>query len=209
MKNFKRQGLIISLEGIEGSGKSTQIAKLTDYFEQKGYSVLSLREPGGTDTGEKIRNVLLNLPKETYPLTEALLFAASRAELLTHKILPFIQDKKSVVLLDRYIDSSYAYQAYAGKLGEDAIKAIHSIDPLTIMPDITFYYKISLKTSMERQSKRGQKKDYFESKPDSFYEKLIKGFDERAQNFSERIFIINGEQDSESVFQDSVKNIRL
>lgn len=209
MQKIKKHGFLISLEGIEGSGKSTQILRLKSYLEEKGYEVLTLREPGGTPTGEKIRSILLNLPDKTSPLTEALLFAASRSELLNNTILPFLNKEKTVVILDRYLDSSFAYQGYAGELGIDVIETIHSLYPLNILPDQTFYYRIDLKTSMTRQKDRGNKKDYFESKPDSYYQKLIDGFDKRAEIDSKRITTINGSLSPDEVHQLTIKALKL
>ena len=136
--------MMISFEGIEGSGKSTQIKLLKAYFEDKKYPVLLVREPGGTDFGEKLREAILHSQNEIAPLAEAHLFASSRAQLLTQKILPHLEQKNAVVLIDRYLDSSIAYQAMARGLGLQTILDLHSHAPLNTLPNMTFYLDISV-----------------------------------------------------------------
>jgi dTMP kinase len=162
----------ISLEGIEGSGKSTQIGIIEEWLKSRGYQVLTLREPGGTSFGEKLRDAILQSKSSLHPLAECHLFMASRAQILHEKILPFLLNPKSVVILDRYIDSTIAYQGFARGLGVETILTLHQHNPLNLLPHRTYFLDISLKTSHERQSKRGQDKDYFESEKNEFYEKI-------------------------------------
>lgn len=189
----------LSLEGIEGSGKSTQIQIIENFLKEKGIRVLTLREPGGTVFGEKLREAILNSSIPLDPLAECHLFLASRAQLLREKVLPFLLQPKSVVILDRYIDSTLAYQGKARKLGYETILTLHQNNPLNLVPHRTYFLDISLETSMERQKKRGNAKDYFESQKQEFYQNLLDGYREIANLFNERVLTINAETDAESV----------
>lgn len=193
-------GPFISFEGIEGSGKSTQIQLFKKNLESEGKNVLLLREPGGTDFGEALRNAILSSKVALEPIAEAMLMASSRAQLLRERIIPFLDNPNSLVIVDRYIDSSIAYQGNARGLGIDKILQLHQYPPLNNLPDITFYLKIDLELSMKRQLERGNQKDYFESKGKQFYIDLIDGYEKAAKIFPERIKIING--------NDTVDNIQ-
>lgn len=201
------QGLFLSLEGIEGSGKSTQINFIKSFLENKGYEVLTLREPGGTLFGEKLREAILASTSPLHPLAEAHLFVSSRAQLLHERILPFLNKPKSVVILDRYIDSSLAYQGKARKLGYQTILSLHARNPLNILPHRTYFLDISLETSMKRQEARGQVKDYFESEKKDFYQSLVEGYQEVAKLFNQRIKTIDGSKDPSIVSQIIQKDL--
>lgn len=186
--------LFLSLEGIEGSGKSTQIKEIQKFLEAQGMRCLLLREPGGTGFGEKLREAVLHSSVPLHPLAECHLFVASRAQLLHEKVLPFLLEKpKSVVILDRYIDSTLAYQGKARRLGFETILSLHQHHPLNLVPHRTYFLDISLETSLERQNKRGNTKDYFESQEGEFYMNLIDGYREVSQLFPERILKVNAE----------------
>ncbi len=196
LKSFYRHpetpgSFFLSLEGIEGSGKSTQIKALEHFLIQKGFRVLSLREPGGTVFGEKLREAILASQVSLDPLAECHLFLASRAQLLKEKILPFLLIPKSVVILDRYLDSTLAYQGKARRIGYEGVLTLHRFDPLCLIPHRTYFLDIDLETSMKRQTERGQAKDYFESQKQEFYQNLIDGYREIATLFPERILTID------------------
>lgn len=197
----------LSIEGIEGSGKSTQIQEITKILEEKKYRVLMLREPGGTEFGEKLREAILQSKTKLNPLAECHLFLASRAQLLEEKILPFLLTPNSVVILDRYIDSTLAYQGKARSLGFETILKLHSDNPLNLLPHRTYFLDISLETSMERQAKRGQAKDYFESQKNEFYQKLLDGYREVSDLFPERILRINAEVSQAEVSKAIAKDL--
>jgi dTMP kinase len=201
----KKESFFLSFEGIEGSGKSTQIQKLSAYFESLGFNVLVLREPGGSVFGEKLREALLTSNVPLHPMAEAFCFAASRSQLLTEKVLPHLNQKKSIVILDRYMDSSIAYQGFARGLGLETIAKLHEYPPLNHRPDLTLYLRIDLKTSEERQRLRGNEKDYFEKENQQFYQKLIDGYDACAAHFPERIQTIDASTNQEAVFQEIKK----
>lgn len=189
----------LSFEGIEGAGKSTQIIKLKDYLERRNYRVIVLREPGGTPFGEKLRQAILDNKNEITPLAEAHLFASSRAQLLTEVTLKELSVPNTIVIYDRYIDSSMAYQGHARGLGVGEILEIHNIFPLNLVPHLTFYLRIESETSEKRQKMRNAPKDYFESKGPEFYKKLVVGYDLAAELFPNRIVKIDADRNLDAV----------
>lgn len=198
----------ISLEGIEGSGKSTQIKNLEALALSSGLRVLTLREPGGTTFGEKLREAILNSESPLHPLAECHLFLASRAQLLQEKILPFLLVPGSVVILDRYIDSTLAYQGRARGLGLETVLTLHQHHPLNLLPHRTYFLDIGLETSQKRQDHRGQAKDYFEKEKVEFYQKLLDGYREMATLFPNRIKRIDGEASTEKVTSELTDDFR-
>ena len=170
---------------------STQIELFKNLLKAQNLQVVQLREPGSTEFGEKLREVILGQEQPVSPLSEVLLFSAARAELIHQKIAKLLAEENTVVLIDRYIDSTYAYQGSARGLGFDIINQIHQISPLDLRPDITFYLKIDLLTSLSRQAQRGNEKDYFEQENNSFYQKLIDGYNQAATLYPERIKTID------------------
>ncbi len=197
----------ISFEGIEGAGKSTVIKKVEDFLKSHGYRLVMVREPGGTVFGENLRKSILESKTPIHPVAEAMLFASSRAQLLSEIILKELQTPKTVVLCDRFIDSSLAYQGMARGLGIETILNIHKPFPLSSVPHRTYYISISLETSMERQRKRNSEKDYFESEKEEFYKKLISGYNQASKLFPERISVINGEVNEEEVANNVLKDL--
>lgn len=183
----------LSFEGIEGAGKSTQIIKLKNYLESKNFRVLVLREPGGTPFGEKMRQAILETKTEITPLAEAHLFASSRAQLLTEVILKELSVPNTIIICDRYIDSSLVYQGHSRGLGVAEVLNIHNAFPLNLVPHLTFYLRINVETSEKRQKMRNAPKDYFESKGVDFYKKLVVGYDLVAELFPHRILKLDAE----------------
>lgn len=189
----------LSFEGIEGAGKSTQITRLKNYLEEKNFRVLVLREPGGTSFGEKLRAAILETKTEITPLAEAHLFASSRAQLLTEVVMKELSVPNTVIICDRYIDSSFVYQGHARGLGVAEIMQLHNIFPLNLVPHLTFYLRIDVDMSEKRQKMRNAPKDYFESKGIEFYKKLVVGYDLMAELFPNRILKINADGTLDSV----------
>ena len=189
----------LSFEGIEGAGKSTQITRVKTYLEEKNFRVLILREPGGTPFGEKMRQAILETKTEITPLAEAHLFASSRAQLLTEVILKELSEPNTVIICDRYIDSSLVYQGHARGLGVAEVLNLHNVFPLNIVPHVTFYLRINVETSEKRQKMRNAPKDYFEAKGIEFYKKLVVGYDLMAHYFPKRIIKIDAERNPEEV----------
>lgn len=189
----------ISFEGIEGAGKSTQIVKLKEYLESKDFRVLVLREPGGTPFGEKMRQAILETKTEITPLAEAHLFASSRAQLLSEVVLKELAVPNTIIICDRYIDSSIAYQGHSRGLGVAEILNIHNNFPLNLVPHLTFYMRIGVETSEKRQKMRNAPKDYFESKGVEFYKKLIIGYDLVSELFPSRIVKLDAEKTTDEM----------
>lgn len=177
--------MFITFEGIDGSGKSTQIELLKEKLVDHGHEVAVFREPGGTDISEQIRTILLNADLDIDPVTELLLFSAARSQLIAEKVLP-LQEAGTIVILDRFYDSTTAYQGYGRN--SVSLKHIHDLNEVASHqnePDLTFYLKISLEEARKRTEK--QQKDRMELSGDEFYRKVIKGFD--ALSVSEARFV--------------------
>lgn len=177
--------MFITFEGIDGSGKSTQIKLLKEKLMEEGYRVNVFREPGGTPLSEKVRDILLNSDTDIHPVTEMLLFSAARSQLIVEKVLPLLK-QNHVVILDRFYDSTTAYQGYGrGSLSIKHIQEINEIASHQMQPDVTFYLKISLEEAEERTE--GQNKDRMERAGRAFFQRVIKGFD--ALSVSEQRFV--------------------
>ena len=189
-------GKLIVLEGIDGSGKTTQANMLVKYLQEIGYEAVYSREPGTTTLGMKLRELILNESMD--PLTELFLFASSRIENIQQVILPKLR-KGAIVVCDRFIDSTYAYQGYGRNLLEEVLYIEKKI--LKLVPEFqTVYLDISLKASLERLDARtGQTKDRLDNESLEFKEKLIKGYQESITRRLNKVKIINGE--------DTVNNI--
>ena len=171
--------MLITFEGIDGSGKSTQLKLLKDRLCEESVPVSVFREPGGTELSEMIRAMLLNPEIEMHPVTELLLFSAARSQLIAQKVLPELQ-KEHVVLLDRFYDSTIAYQGYGRKsIDTELINEMNHIASHNLVPDLTFYMKISLEEAELRRS--NMLKDRMESSGEAFYRDVIKGFDTIAE----------------------------
>ena len=192
----------LSFEGIEAAGKSQQIIAIKKFLEEKSFRVLILREAGGTAFGEKLRQAILSVKTSLHPLAEAYLFASSRAQLLDEVILKELNTPKTVIICDRFIDSSLAYQGNARGLGFKTILEIHNHFPLHLVPHMTFYLDISWETSQARQKKRMLSKDYFECQGNHFYRQVLEGYRQTAHLFPERIQIINGEKEANTVLRE-------
>lgn len=174
--------MLISFEGIDGSGKSTQIQLLKNYLQNSGKTINVYREPGGVSISEKIREILLNPELDIDPIAEMLLFSSARAQLVAEKVLPDLKAGKTVIL-DRFYDSTTAYQGY-GRAVID-IEKVHQINEIASLgraPDITFYLRLSWEESKQRTMHLED--DRMEKAGEDFFRKVIKGFDELAENHS-------------------------
>lgn len=184
------KGLFITFEGCEGSGKSTQINLFKNYLEKNKIEYLFVREPGSTDISEKIRSIILDVSNDKMSdYAEALLYAASRAQLISEKILPALNSGK-LVICDRYIDSSFAYQAYARGLGYDYISKINSYAIENCMPDKTIFLNISSKDAFSRKG-GADKDDRLEQSGAKFHEEVYNGYIELSKKFPERFIMID------------------
>ena len=198
--------MFITFEGIEGSGKSTQIELLQASLKEEGYSVEVLREPGTTQLGERIRDVFLEKTDEQVdPMTEAFLLYASRKHLDQNFLQEHLKND-SIVLADRYSDATVAYQCYGKGLSEDFVKYIHEKSNL-LSPDLTFYMDITAEASKSRIDNR--ELDRMESESIDFFSKVRMGYLEIAKSNPDRIIILDAElsvKDLQNTIFNEVKN---
>ncbi|MEP0004920.1 MAG: dTMP kinase [Balneola sp.] len=188
--------MLITFEGIDGSGKSTQISLLKDHLCKSGKEVQVLREPGGTDISELIRGMLLNPEIEIDPVTELLLFSSARSQLIAEKVKPLLA-KGVVVILDRFYDSTTAYQGYGRKsIPIDQVHQINKIASHEIAPFVTFYLRLSLEESAKRTAH--MQKDRMEQSGIEFFQNVIKGFDELSKS-EERFVTIDASKNVDEV----------
>ena len=199
------KGKFISFEGIDGCGKTTQIKFLEEYLLKQGYNILVLREPGGTKVGEKVRDILLDKNNFISPVTEMLLYASSRAQLVEEKILPALE-KGQIVILDRFVDSSYVYQGYARGLGIEKVKLVNEIATMGILPDVTIYIDITPEEAMKRRGKR--EADRLEKESWEFHKKVREGYIKLVKEFPKRFVFIDGMQELMKVHQDIIDVVK-
>lgn len=186
-----KNGLFITLEGPDGSGKSTQIELLKEYLENKGYDIVLTREPGGTAVSEEIRKVILNPElKEMKDMTELLLYASARAQLVGEVIKPALNQGKAVIS-DRFIDSSAVYQGIGRGLGIDTVYEVNSYALQGIMPDITFLLDLDAEEGIKRKKKQAEL-DRMEQQDVTFHQKVVEGYREIARRNPERIVKLDG-----------------
>jgi len=196
-----KKGIFITFEGIDGSGKSTQLVKAAQYLEEKGISCMQTRDPGGTELGLQLRNILLNHTGKIYPFCELFLYLADRAQHVDEKIIPAINSGKAV-LCDRFIDSTIAYQGYARGLNPEEITTLNNMVTHSILPDLTLLYDIDPAISLTRI---GRSKDRLESESLCFHSKVREGYLEQSRQHPARIRVINANQPLEEVFKDTLK----
>jgi dTMP kinase len=179
--------VFVTFEGLDGSGKTTQVELLRTHLEEQGREVVATREPGGTDLGERIRSLLL-VGGEVSPWAEAALFAAARAELVAHVIGPALERSADVVC-DRYLDSSLAYQGIARGLGVDQVLALNVNAIRGILPDVTF---LLLLDADEAARRAGDAPDRIESEGDAFRRAVQAAYEELAAIFPGRVVALDG-----------------
>ena len=194
-------GLFITFEGIDGCGKSTQIAKLSEFIKENSGDLILVREPGGTAVGEKIRGVLLDKKNDGMdPVCELLLFEAARAQIVSEVIRPALAEGR-IVISDRFFDSTFAYQGYARELGEDMVEMLNSTATSGLEPDITFLLDIDPKEALVRRGQRGGETDRMEALGTSFQAKVRDGYLKLAAK-SDRVVRIDASRDRDVIFEE-------
>ncbi|ANQ63325.1 dTMP kinase [Staphylococcus equorum] len=194
----------ITFEGPEGSGKTTVIQQVAERLETE-YDVVLTREPGGVKTGEQIREVLLE-GDDMDERTEALLFAASRREHLVGKVIPSLDEGK-IVLCDRYIDSSLAYQGYARGIGIEEVKSINEFAINGLYPDRTIYLDVSVEVGRDRIQKNQRNQNRLDQEDVIFHEKVVEGYKKIIHNESKRFIVIDANRSIEEVVNTTYESI--
>lgn len=192
--------MFISFEGIDGVGKSTQIRLAEDYLRARGHEVMTTFEPGGTDLGQEIRNLLLHRKGDVAPRSEALLYAADRAHHVATKIRPALA-AGHVVITDRYLDSSVAYQGAGRKLSADEVRniSIWAVDGL--LPDLTILLDLDAAKAAKRREKTGQEADRLESEKLDFFEAVRAEFLKLAKAEPNRFLVVDAESAPAEIFE--------
>lgn len=193
-------GFLLTFEGSEGCGKSTQIQRLRARLESAGREVIMLREPGGTVVGELIRHLLQHEKEaaDMTPETELLLFAASRAQLVREKIQPAL-DRGAVVILDRFLDSTTVYQGIARGLPMESVRAINAFAVGRTRPHLTLVLDMPAQAAWERIHRTGRELDRMESQPLAFFEKVRQGYLDEADLETGRIRVVDASRSIEEV----------
>jgi len=201
-----RKGFFISFEGGDGSGKTTQIRLLKEYIAGRGVDVVTVREPGGVPVSEKIREIILDSRNTDMDnITEMLLYAASRAQLVSQVIIPAMNDGKCVIC-DRFVDSSYVYQGIARGLGIDMIKTVNDIATRKLVPDITFFIDVEPENALKRRLNTTEP-DRLEREDISFHLRVYQGYIKIAEMYPDRIKRIDGSLKEEEVFLQIKRHI--
>jgi dTMP kinase len=199
------KGLFISFEGGEGSGKSSAINVVKEKLEADGYKVVVTREPGGISVSEQIRDVILAVDNKMSKETEALLYAASRTEHLYSKVIPLVNDGY-IVISDRYIDSSLAYQGYARGIGIEKVLEINMFAK-EYLPKVTYFFDVRPEVGLARIVGR-DKIDRLDLEAFDFHQKVYDGYKEVCKLYPNRIKVINGERPIELIIEDVYNDIK-
>ncbi|MGP4073064.1 dTMP kinase [Piscibacillus sp. B03] len=202
-------GLFITFEGVEGAGKTSVLSYVYNELEKKGYDVIQTREPGGIEIAEKIREVILDKNHTSMDgKTEALLYAAARRQHLVEKVVPAL-DRGAVVLCDRFIDSSLAYQGYARGLGIDEVYQINEFAIDECMPDVTILFELDPKVGLKRiTDNKGREQNRLDLEKLSFHEKVAEAYNILKEKFTERIKVVDAEKAQETVQQECLNIIK-
>jgi len=203
------KGVFITVEGPEGAGKTTIVGMIARKLVAEGYDVLLTREPGGIDIAEQIRNVILDKRNTAMdPRTEALLYAAARRQHLAEKVLPALE-KNQIILCDRFIDSSLAYQGYARGLGVDEVFSINSFAIDGKMPELTLYFDIDPEMGLNRiNHHEGREVNRLDLEEIEFHEKVREGYHILMKKYPERIYKIDASNSIEQVFKEAEEKVR-
>lgn len=195
MNSTPKRPPFISLDGIDGTGKTTQQRLLADWLRARGWKVTTCHDPGGTPLGDQLRDLLLNQHHDIAPMAEALLFMASRAELLARIVRPAL-DTGSLVLSDRYLLATVVYQGHAGGLNVDELWQVGTIAAGGLLPDLTVVLDLPVE---EAQARRGRDPDRLESRQRDYHERVRHGFQVEAQRQLEHVRLVSAAGSIEAV----------
>lgn len=205
---MNKRGLFITFEGCDGCGKTTAIQKVDALLSKAGIEHILSREPGGSRIAEQIRKIILDKANvEEDPRTEALLYAASRRQHLVDVIQPALDDGK-LVICDRYLDSSLAYQGYARGIGIDEVMAINRFAIDKTMPDITFFLDLSPEAGLARIQGRNRESDRLDNEKLTFHNKVYEGYKIINERYKDRIVRIDASQTPDKVAEDIFSRIQ-
>jgi len=206
---MNKNGIFISLEGPDGAGKTTVLNRILPFLEASGQELEITREPGGVRVAEEIREIILSTENtDIDSKTELMLFAAARRVHLQAKVLPALEAGK-VVLVDRFIDSSVAYQGYGRALGRQAVDWLNEFATDGLKPDLTLYFDIDTDVALERVMKNRQDEiNRLDLEKEEMHRKVRQGYLEIVKNEAERFVQIDASQDLESVVEDTIKAIK-
>ena len=204
---MKKKGFFITFEGIDGSGKSTQIRKLAKFLEDSGFDIIITREPGGSVGGEEIRNLLLQGAVDRWSAeTEILLFTAARRDHLERTILPALQGGK-IVICDRFTDSTRMYQGMRGPKLRDLVDKLTK-EVINCDPDLTIIIDIDPEISLERAKSRNTAEERFEDFGVDLQKKMRRGFLDLSREFSSRMEVVNGQQSVDELAKEITSVVR-
>ena len=199
--------MFITLEGPEGSGKTSHIPYLAGYLREKGHVVFPTREPGGTVISEQIRDILHDLKNaEMHPHTATLLYQAARAQIVEQVIKPRLDDGE-IVISDRYSDSTIAYQGYGHRQDLDQVRALVKYATGGLVPDLTILLDLDVETGLQRKKKNGLEWNRMDAHSVEFYERVRVGYLEMAQQEPDRWVVIDSDQPWDDVQQELRKVI--
>ena len=201
-----KKGMFITFEGPDGAGKTTVATAVFKYLKDHGVDCIYTREPGGIEIAEQIRSVILNPENKAMDAkTEALLYAASRRQHLVEKVIPALNANK-LVICDRFVDSSLAYQGYGRKLGFDTIYELNKFAIDDYFPDLTIFLDIDEEAGLKRIATRSNK-DRLDMESINFHHLVKEGYNEVLKRFKDRIFVVNAEQEVDNVVKDCLEVI--
>ena len=195
--------MFISFEGIDGSGKSTQLNMLREWLEQHGKNVITIREPGATLLSESIREILLSTKQSITPTAELLLFSAARTQLVERVIKPALS-AGSIILCDRYVDSTTAYQGFGRGLNMDQVAEISRIATRGVMPELTFFIDVRYEQAQQRMqfAEGAAEPDRMERAGGEFFNRVRDGYLAIAEAEPKRFVVIDGYRDRDAIHQD-------
>jgi dTMP kinase len=199
-------GFFITFEGVDGSGKSTQMAMLVQWLEKQGHSVCVTREPGGTEFGVQLRDIILHSRGFISPRAEALIYAADRAHHIATVVRPALE-RGDIVVQDRYLDSSVAYQGAGRVLDPGEVEGLSLWATENLLPDLTIVLDVPAELAKQRQSQSERKFDRLEAEALDFHERVRSAYLERAAANPTRIAVVEGTQPIEQIHQEITQRV--